>query len=494
MVAEKTDRRVNFFVLVTNALLDLFLIAGYTSQFLQGVKTIGYMSVFLTIVLIPMITALVIYLKNRQSSYMKYITLIGYFVLYIFIMFAADTDKPAVFTYMFPIILGFFLYYDMKIIAVSCATFFVINVAKIVYYAFILKLTDTTSIINYMIQFATVIMFSYSLIFSTKLSNQFNKEKIDSIQDEKKKQETILSDVLQTAAILDKNSKGVHRIVSELSEMTEVVTNAMQEIEKGVSETASNIQLQSELTHNIQKLIENAYKDSENMEQISLKTASTVEEGMEIVEMLSEKAEGVILNSDSAYNSMLELKEKADEIRAITELISSISEQTNLLSLNAAIESARAGEAGKGFAVVAEEIRMLAAQSKESTNKIASIINSLNEQSDKSAEEVQKLKQSNEEQNQLVARTREIFTEIREKTNEVKSTVNLVYEKINEILKDNDRLVESINDISAVSEEVTASTQEASALTAQNLSKADEAKGYVDELIATSVKMEKYLQ
>jgi len=69
-----------------------------------------------------------------------------------------------------------------------------------------------------------------------------------------------------------------------------------------------------------------------------------------------------------------------------------------------------------------------------------------------------------------------------------------VNEWVDKILHDNDKLVQSINNISAVSKEVTASAQEAGALTAQNLNKADEAKGYVNELIDTSLKMEKYLR
>lgn len=493
MGSNSANSKVNVFVLLTNAILDFFLIIGYVIEYFKGTKPIGYIGILMAIVLIPMISATIVYLKNHKSSIMKFVTLLGYFLLYVFVMFTANTDRPLVFVYMFPIILGYFLYFDMRIIIISSGTFLLINIAKIIYYIVFLGLTDSFNTTNYLIQFAAVLIFAFALVVSTKLSNQFNAEKIASIENEQKKQELILNDVLQTAAILDKNSKEVQRIVNELSELTDIASNAVQEIEKGASDTAANIQVQSELTHNIHNLIENASRDSKNMEQISLNTTKAVAEGMSIVETLSLKAGDIMENSYSAYNSMLELQGKAAEIRAIIELISSISEQTNMLSLNAAIESARAGEAGKGFAVVAEEIRALAAQSKESTNKIAGIVNALNEQSERSAADVQKLRLSNDEQDKLVSRTREIFMDISDKINDVSTTVNKVNELINRILNDNDRLVESINDISAVSEEVTASAQEASALTEQNMDKADEAKGYVNELIDTSVKMEKYL-
>jgi methyl-accepting chemotaxis protein len=407
-------------------------------------------------------------------------------------MFTAEPNRILVYVYTFPIIIGYFLYYDFRLIVISSCSVLIVNIAKLVYYMVFLGLNDSFATTNYLIQFASVFLFSFALIVSTRLSNQFNSEKISSIENERQKQGEVLGDVLRIAAVLDKNSKEVQRIVNELTKLTNVASNAVQEIEKGAADTASNLQLQSSLTQDINTLIQETSQDSGSTEQISVNTANAVTEGMEIISELNRKSDDVSVNSDNAFRIMLDLKEKANKIRDITDIISGISEQTNMLALNAAIESARAGETGKGFAVVAEEIRKLASLSKESTYSIAHIVNELNEKSDESVDAVQKMKLTNDEQNRLVDRTSDIFRDISEKMQEVRNNVDRVNEKVNKILIANNKLVESINEISAVSEEVTASAEEASALSSQNIDKAEEARGYVDELIDTSMRMAKY--
>ncbi|GAB3482143.1 methyl-accepting chemotaxis protein [Marinomonas epiphytica] len=78
-----------------------------------------------------------------------------------------------------------------------------------------------------------------------------------------------------------------------------------------------------------------------------------------------------------AVEALSQLKADTDRISGVIDVINGISEQTNLLALNAAIEAARAGEAGRGFAVVADEVRTLASKTRQSTDEVADMVGAI---------------------------------------------------------------------------------------------------------------------
>ena len=105
------------------------------------------------------------------------------------------------------------------------------------------------------------------------------------------------------------------------------------------------------------------------------KTAA--EEGRSVVQASVSATQDLAKLFSDTHDSISQVEKFSNNIGSVLDVIRSISEQTNLLALNAAIEAARAGEAGRGFAVVADEVRTLAQRTQESTQEIDAMISSL---------------------------------------------------------------------------------------------------------------------
>ena len=147
-------------------------------------------------------------------------------------------------------------------------------------------------------------------------------------------------------------------------------------------------------------------------------------------------------------------------ISAMSDSIMSISEQTNLLSLNASIEAARAGDEGKGFAVVADEIRNLSEQSRQSVVRIADIINDLIKNSNTSVETMEKVTENVDVQNDRLTLTKRMFLNLNQEIVEVAEAAGTIDQKMLTLSDLVDSVVQSVENLSELAKENAVRTEE----------------------------------
>ena len=159
----------------------------------------------------------------------------------------------------------------------------------------------------------------------------------------------------------------------------------------------------------------------------------------------------------------LTTNESATKIQEATNLISEISNETNLLSLNASIEAARAGEAGRGFVVVAKEVQLLAERSSESAKQIEDIVAKLLSDSENAVETMKNVQQIIQQQSDDVASTGNAFDGVSSGIKKSIEAIGHITERVATMDKARENVVESVTSLTNIAQNNAASTEECSA-------------------------------
>ena len=204
---------------------------------------------------------------------------------------------------------------------------------------------------------------------------------------------------------------------------------------------------------------------------------------------------------DSTKNSSKKVSEviwnlstKSNEIGEVVEFINGITEQINLLSLNAAIEAARAGEAGRGFTVVANEVKKLAELSQESTLKISKLITEIQSDIKKSVEEVSNTNQTIDKQAVALKNTDDSLKKIETSVFEVTQKIKEVTAETEAINNSTSVVEEAIGKIVALIETNASSTEEVAASTEEHTASIEEISASMNLLTDLSNNLEKTIQ
>ena len=253
----------------------------------------------------------------------------------------------------------------------------------------------------------------------------------------------LVSDKVTTA---NDNSNDISSVMEELSSSMQEISSTLTGIQESITVVDENVTELSDTSQGMYDYAVGMQKRAENLEHNAVENKQNTSN---IVNGIIDKLRKAIEDSKSV-----------DRVNDLTDEILSISQQTNLLSLNASIEAARAGEAGRGFAVVADEISQLANSSREAANNIQTInnmvvqaVNELIESADSIVDYI----------NNNILPDYEGFVGAGKQYNEDSVHVNKIVNRFNDMSVNLKELMDSItNSINGISLAVDESTQGAS--------------------------------
>ena len=428
----------------------------------------------------PIIAEYVFWKQNHETSMVKHFMAIGFAIFYTVALFTSTNNM--VFVFVIPMILLITIYNDARYsllinIGTVLESFIVVivgaNTGKFGY----------TGLDSAIIQVIVMILIGIYSFMSAQVLNINNKNKVEAIKKAQGKTELLLNNISELSQKMESGIEDIHVELDKLNEASSVTQDAMKEVTVGTNDTAEAVQKQLLQTEAIQNRVNMVNEAADNITESMHETLNVLERGNQDVKIMVQMVEKSVQNGADVAEKLQTLDKYMAEMNSIVELISGITSQTSLLSLNASIEAARAGEAGKGFAVVATEISGMATQTQDATEQITALINNVSGAISEVVEVIHQMIAGIDEEKQGAANTADSFSEIQNNTYAIRDSAKDLMNHIVELKEANNEIVDSIQTISAISEEVSAHASDTLESEEANTSILDKMKEKMQELL-----------
>ena len=473
---EKANRKARKIWIVFAVLLS----ANYGSDASGGLYPTTSYLIFLALCWLPLIFGEVLLrVKGWATELYRYDLVIGYGIFYTFVI--CTTESPIAFTYILPVTSLLVLYKNRKFM-INCGIVNSLIIVGAAVYRYMLGFNSASDMKNYQLQLSCIILCYICYVMSIRHLNESDGAMTDSIKADLHRVVTTVEQVKTSSNTILDGITVVRELASENKHGSDMVMLGMNELTDNNHMLQDRTTSSTQMTSDIRAQVENVVALISEMVSLVGKTESHSSVSAKDLQSLVSTATTMSELSTELENVLQNFQQEFGMVKQETGTIEKITNQTNLLSLNASIEAARAGEAGKGFAVVADQIRTLSTETHASSGQIREALSRLDATS-------AKMTASIEETLKLIQVTLEKVTHTGENVNQIASDsaqlgrhIQVVDNAIKEVESSNTQLVSNMEQVSNIVETITGCIAHSSQTSERMLSKYEETASNINTI------------
>jgi len=433
-----------------------------------------------------------IYMYIKDSSSEKYIVSTEMNFLALYIIAAIFVNNYWIFVAVVPVYAATATYNNKKLLSgsyglIHIASLFVIVKQLLVAYD---GAERTYQMWIFIVSMIFVSGYCITVVRTAQLNDMASDDKLKIVNEKKDEVVAIAEKATSLSRQIREDSDKVEKYINEVDEGTQSSIMIFEDIKAGNETNLISATRQNEMTSEIIEMTDNVNRGMNKVIYSIKESYEGLNRSRKSIKNLRGKSDVILEKNQSVIDVILEFIENIKNMKALIGEISNISEQTNLLSLNASIESARAGETGKGFAVVAGEITSLSDETSNLTNDINRIVNELEDSANLAKKVISEVIGAVENEKNVIDKNITNINKIGSNIDALENSIKTVLNRTQKITELNAIIKEHSDELDASSNTITNVINEVVEFSEDNKRDSVKAKEIVDKLNETVNKLD----